>query len=253
MTLKIWGRFDREKACCVHEAAMKGEAMKDKGRPKCAKCSIKDRICRVEGGKGPEFCPTDNYSETIKEAIKEYEKPEIHEFARMASIQESECYINRHIQPYIFHPVKPRVQEICEFAKKMEYHKLGIAFCAGLHPEARALTTILETQDFEVVSVACKAGATPKETIGIKEEEKIRIGQFESMCSPVVQATILNEEETDFNILVGLCVGHDSLFFKYGKAPTTVLIAKDRVLGHNPAAALYTSGTYYARMLRAGF
>lgn len=227
--------------------------MKDKRGPECAKCSVKDRICYIEDGKGPESCPTKNYKETIKEAINEYEKPEIHEFARMASIQESECYSNRHIQPYVSHPAKPRVQEICEFAKKMGYHRLGIAFCDGLQPEARALTGILEAQGFEVVSVICKAGATPKETIGIKEEEKIRIGQFESMCSPIVQATILNQEKTDFNILVGLCVGHDSLFFKYSEAFTTVLIAKDRVLGHNPAAALYTSGTYYARMLRAGF
>ena len=227
--------------------------MKDKESPECAKCSIKDRICRVEDGKGPEFCPTENYSDVIKEASKEYERPEIYEFARMASIQESECYSNRHIRPYLFHPVKPRVQEICEFAEKMGYQKLGIAFCAALHQEARVLTKILEAQGFEIVSVVCKAGATPKETIGIKEEEKIRIGQFESMCSPIVQATILNREKTDFNILVGLCVGHDSIFFKYSEPFTTVLIAKDRVLGHNPAAALYTSGTYYARMLRKGF
>ncbi|MCP4666790.1 MAG: DUF1847 domain-containing protein [Deltaproteobacteria bacterium] len=227
--------------------------MKDKTSPECAKCSLKNRICLVEGGKGPESCPTENYGKTIKEVIKEYDNPEISQFTRMASIQESECYSNRHIQPYVFHPVKPRVQETCEFAGKMGYHKLGIAFCAGLYQEARALTKILEAQDFEVVSTVCKVGATPKETIGIKEEDKIRIGQFESMCSPVVQATILNEEKTDFNILVGLCVGHDSLFFKYSKAFTTVLIAKDRVLGHNPAAALYTSDTYYARMLRTGF
>jgi len=227
--------------------------MKDKESPECAKCSIKDRICLIEDGKGPESCPTKNYREIIKDAVKEYERPEIHEFARMASIQESECYSNRDVQPYVFHPVKPRVQEICEFAEKMGYQKLGIAFCAGLYQEARALTKILEAQGFEVVSVVCKAGATPKETIGIKDEEKIRIGQFESMCSPIVQATILNREKTDFNILVGLCVGHDSIFFKYSKPFTTVLIAKDRVLGHNPAAALYTSGTYYARMLRKGF
>lgn len=69
---------------------------------------------------------------------------------------------------------------------------------------------------------------------------------------PIVQAVILNEEKTDFNILVGLCVGHDSLFFKYSDAFTTVLVAKDRVLGHNPAGALYTSGTYYTRLLRPG-
>lgn len=226
--------------------------MQDKENPQCAKCSVEDKICRVEGGKGPKFCPTENYGEIVKSAVKEYERSEVREFARMASVQEAECYSNRHIQPYVLHPVKPRVQEICEFAKKMGYRKLGIASCSGLHSEAGTLTRILEAQGFEVVSVICKVGRTPKETIGIREEEKVRIGRFEAMCSPIAQASILNEEETDFNILVGLCVGHDSLFFKYSEALTTVLIAKDRVLGHNPAAALYTVGGYYARMLRPG-
>jgi uncharacterized metal-binding protein len=223
--------------------------MEGSGDPACAKCSVKERICTEEGGKGPKFCPTKNRIETIERTLSEYQKPEVREFARMASIQEAECYSNRHIQPFIPHPVKPRVQEICEFAKKMGYRKLGIAFCNGLPSEAQALTRILEAQGFEVVSVACKIGATPKETIGIREEEKVKIGQFETMCSPIVQAVILNEEKTDFNILVGLCVGHDSLFFKYSEAFTTVLIAKDRVLGHNPAAALYTVDGYYARIL----
>jgi uncharacterized metal-binding protein len=193
-----------------------------------------------------------NYTATIEKALTEYEKPEIREFARMASIQEAECYTNRHVKPYVLHPVKPRVQEICEFADKMGYKKLGIAFCAGLYREARALTNILKAQGFEVVSVVCKAGCTPKEAIGLKDSEKIRIGEFEPMCSPIVQATILNGEKTDFNIMVGLCVGHDSLFFKYTDALATVLISKDRVLGHNPAAALYTTGSYYARLLRPG-
>jgi uncharacterized metal-binding protein len=48
-------------------------------------------------------------------------------------------------------------------------------------------------------------------------------------------------------------VGHDSLFLKYSQAYCTVLVAKDRVLGHNPCAVLYTTGSYYARMLRKGF
>jgi len=226
--------------------------MQDKGNPQCAKCSVKDKICRVEGGKGPEFCPTKNYAEIVKSAVAEYERSEVREFARMASIQEAECYSNRDIQPFVRHPAKPRVQEICEFAKKMGYRKLGIAFCGGLSSEAEALTRILEAQGFEVVSVICSVGRTPKETIGIRQEEKIRIGQFEVMCSPIAQARILNEEKTDFNILVGLCVGHDSLFLKYSEALTTVLIVKDRVLGHNPAAALYTVGGYYSRMLRPG-
>ncbi|MGB5923250.1 MAG: DUF1847 domain-containing protein, partial [Syntrophobacteria bacterium] len=98
----------------------------------------------------------------------------------------------------------------------------------------------------------CKAGAKPKETLGLTEEEKVRIGQFESMCNPIAQAYVLNESGAEFNVLVGLCVGHDSLFFKYAKAPTTVLVAKDRVTGHNPAAVLYTTSTYYARLVRPG-
>lgn len=218
----------------------------------CALCTIKDRVCTVEGGSSPDFCPTLNRADTINKAVDEYNRPEIKKFARMASLQEAECYANRDIKPYVLHPVKPRVQEICEFAKKMDYKKLGIAFCAGLYPEARALTNILKAQGFDVVSVVCKTGATSKELIGLKDHEKVMTGQFESMCSPIVQAAILNEEKTDFNILVGLCVGHDSLFFKYSNAFTTVLVAKDRVLGHNPVAALYTSGTYYARLLRPG-
>ena len=222
-------------------------------KSECAKCGIKDKICRSPEGQGPAFCPTLHRKEVVGKANEEYTKPDIFKFAHEASIQEAECYINRDVKPFVPHPTKPRVQEICEFAQKMGYKKLGIAFCGGLHGEALTLTQILEAQGFEVVSVACKAGGTPKEHIGIKDEEKIRIGEFEPMCSPIVQAMILNEEKTDFNILVGLCVGHDSLFLKYSIAYSTVLVAKDRVLSHNPCAALYTTGSYYARMLRKGF
>jgi uncharacterized metal-binding protein len=227
--------------------------MKDQICPECAQCSVKDRICISEGGKGPSSCPTIHYRTAIEKALREYEKPEIREFARLASIQEGECYADRHVRPYVFHPVKPRVQEICEFAHKMGYQKLGVAFCGGLHEEGRIVSDIFKVQGFIVASVMCKCGSVPKETIGVADKEKIRIGEFESMCNPIVQATILNEVKTDFNVLVGLCVGHDSLFFKYSEAYTTVLVAKDRVLGHNPAAALYTSRSYYARLRRPGF
>jgi uncharacterized metal-binding protein len=221
--------------------------------PGCAKCGVKNRICRSPDGEGPPFCPTLYRKEIVEKAYQEYTQPDILKFVREASVQEGECYINRGVKPYVLHPTKPRVQEVCEFAQKMSYKKLGIAFCGGLQKEALSLNQILEVQGFEVISVACKAGGTPKEHIGIREEEKVHIGEFESMCSPIAQAMILNEEGTDFNILVGLCVGHDSLFLKYSKAYCTVLVAKDRVLSHNPCAALYTTGSYYARMLRKGF
>ncbi len=221
----------------------------------CANCRIdrKEKVCLVEGGKGPKFCPTLNRTHAIEEALKEYGKEEVGEFARQASIQEGECYAHRDRKPYVKFPVKPRVQEICEFAKKMGFKKLGIVFCVGMMQEAATLNQILANQGFEVVSVMCKVGRVPKEKIGIKDEEKIQIGEFEPMCNSIAQAKILNEEKTELNILLGLCVGHDSLFFKYADAYTTVLVAKDRVLGHNPIAALYTSGSYYARVMKAGF
>ncbi|KPK21756.1 MAG: metal-binding protein, partial [Dehalococcoidia bacterium SM23_28_1] len=98
----------------------------------------------------------------------------------------------------------------------------------------------------------CKAGGIPKEEIGVKDEEKIIPGTYESMCNPISQAEILNEEGCDFNIAMGLCVGHDSLFLKHANAPTTVFAVKDRLLGHNPLAALYQSRQYYRRLRTAG-
>ena len=82
----------------------------------------------------------------------------------------------------------------------------------------------------------------------LQEEEKIYIGNHESMCNPIGQAMILNDARTDFNIMFCLCVGHDSLFLEYIKGLTTVLAAKDRVTGHNPMAALYTANSYYQKL-----
>ena len=77
------------------------------------------------------------------------------------------------------------------------------------------LTEVLEKHGFEVVGVLGKVGGVPKERIGLQEEEKIYIGNHESMCNPIGQAMILNDARTDFNIMFCLCVGHDSLFLKY--------------------------------------
>jgi uncharacterized metal-binding protein len=40
------------------------------------------------------------------------------------------------------------------------------------------------------------------------------------------------------NVIIGLCVGHDSLFIRHSAAPVTYLVVKDRVHGHNPSAGL---------------
>jgi len=220
---------------------------------RCAKCVVVEKICRMEKGKGPSWCPTKREGSPLKESLKHYNNPKIKEFARMASIQEGVCYAFRDAKPFVMIPTKSRIEELIEFSNRMGYKRLGLAFCGGLTYEASILSEILEKHGFEVISVSCKVGGVPKEKIGIKEEEKIRIGEFESMCNPIAQAKILNQAKTDFNILLGLCLGHDSLFLKFIDGLTTVFAAKDRVTGHNPMAALYTSRSYYQRLMRKEF
>jgi uncharacterized metal-binding protein len=114
--------------------------------------------------------------------------------------------------------------------------------------EAKLARSIFLAGGFEAYTVCCKVGSIAKEKIGLKDEDKIRPGQYEALCSPVGQAALLAKASTQLNVVIGLCVGHDSLFFMHSQAPTTVLVAKDRVLGHNPAACLYTSHSYYQRL-----
>ncbi len=214
---------------------------------KCAACKVPNKVCRKIGGHSPVFCSTVLYGEAIAKAAAEYDKPDIREFARQASVQEAECYIDRDANPPYLYPVKPRIQELIEFSHKMGYKRLGLAFCAGLQQEAAVVSKIFETHGLEVVSVICKVGGVNKEKIDIKPSEQVMIGEYETMCNPIAQAEVLNAAGTDFNILLGLCVGHDSLFIKYSKAMVSVLAVKDRVLGHNPLAAIYTHDSYYQR------
>jgi uncharacterized metal-binding protein len=209
-----------------------------------------DRICQEETGKAPPYCPTVRKANVIEKALEELKKSGVLEFARQASIQEGEGYADREIGFAQAKPLKPRILEIVEFAGKMNYQKLGFVFCVGLRKEAAAVEEFLVSHGFDVVSSVCKLGRVPKEAIGVRDDQKVRIGGFESMCNPIAQALLLNDEKTEFNIMLGLCVGHDSLFMKYAEAPCTVLAVKDRLLGHNPLAAVYTMDSYY-RSLKA--
>jgi uncharacterized metal-binding protein len=212
-------------------------------------CSAEKRLCQSREGSGPKFCPTKNKETEARVALEKYRDPETMRFARAASLQEAECYVRREEDPFILRPTKTRVEETIEFARKMGYRKLGVAFCAGLFTEGRTFVQILEKHGFEVVSVCCKVGAVPKEFLGLAEHEKVKVGKYDTMCNPITQAEILNQAGTEFNILVGLCVGHDSLFLKHSQALVTVLVAKDRVLGHNPVAALYGAKVYFQRLM----
>ena len=217
---------------------------------RCAACGLanQERICMSRDGKNSPHCPTLTQQQVLATANSMYEQPETYKFAQMASIQEADCYAHREQQPYVMQPTKTRIVEIYEFAEKMGYKRLGLAFCIGLAKEAGIVAQILEHHGFEVVSILCKAGRTPKELLGITDRDKIYRNTEEAMCNPIFQAHLLNRSKTELNILLGLCVGHDALFFKHAQAPTTVLAVKDRVTGHNPLAAIYLSDSYYRKV-----
>ena len=207
--------------------------------PECAYCPPTVRACRQgePEERGPGFCPSRVDPETQARARALYDDPETRRISRESALVESEGYCKW-----------CRVEEIVQFAKRMGYRKIGIANCISFEDLAYVLSGVLESHGFEVVSVACKNGSIPKEELGIADAEKVRPGQFEALCNPIAQAELANAHGCELNIVMGLCVGHDSLFFKHAQGLTTVLVTKDRVLGHNPVMALHLADSYYRRI-----
>ena len=89
----------------------------------CANCPLapQEKICLNPEGKGVKGCPTLGKKKLTGQAQKKYQPANVREFARQASIQEGECYAGRDKRPYVMHPTKPRIREICEFSRKMGY------------------------------------------------------------------------------------------------------------------------------------
>ncbi len=204
----------------------------------CMSCGTQN--CYRKEGKFPGFCLTGRLDpEELAEVLDLYrDGSQVSKVARAAAEIEGRYF-----------GTLTRVEEIVAFAKALGARKIGIAACVGLAAEALTFAKILEVKGLESYGVICKVGSVDKSEIGIPEELKVQPGSHEALCNPVMQARLLNKRKTDLNVIIGLCVGHDSLFIKYSKALVTTLITKDRVLGHNPAAALYTSGFYYKRLL----
>ena len=202
----------------------------------CVDCAVKS--CSRMDGKNPVFCLTTHMDEeALAEAMLLYTEDD---WNRQTAISAAEVEAE-------FYCKMTRVEEIMEFARRMGFHRIGIATCVGLLAEARTAARIFRKAGFEVYGVACKVGAQPKTAIGIPEHCQ-KVGK--NMCNPILQAKLLNRAKVDLNVVIGLCVGHDSLFYKYAEALTTTLVTKDRVLGHNPAAALYQAEAYYSRLLK---
>ena len=190
----------------------------------------------------PSFCPTATAEEELLENIKTSYKDDPLVSKMYAASAEIEG---------LYYGKLTRVEEIILFAKKIGVKKLGIATCMGSINEAAVFTKILQAKGVtDYLCVCCKAGSISKEEVGIPEEHKIKPGKFEAACNPFFQAEVLNNAKTDLNVLIGLCVGHDALFSMQSKAPCVPLTVKDRVLQHNPIAAIYGTNSYYKRLLK---
>ncbi|MDO5118184.1 MAG: DUF1847 domain-containing protein [Eggerthellaceae bacterium] len=209
----------------------------------CANCA--SFHCNYQNSDWPDFCmTTNNPQEFFDEALDEYNNDPM---TRKIFQAAAEC-------EGLYYGALTRVEEIALFAQKIGAKKIGIATCVGLRRETQLFSKVLKAKGFDAVcAVVCKVGGIDKAKAGIPEDVKVHPGCHESLCNPIVQAKILNAKKTDLNVIVGLCVGHDTLFIKHSEAPVTYLIVKDRVLAHNPAAALYQSGTYYSRIMEPGF
>lgn len=200
----------------------------------CVDCGTQN--CKYKDRTYPDFCPTTHLDPgDLAWAVERYEEERNHEVMVASAEVEYEGYGRL-----------TRVEEILQFAHKIGAHKIGIANCIGLISEARMFARILRANGFEVYSVICKVAGMPKSSVGIPKECE-SIGA--AMCNPILQARLLNQAGTDLNVVIGLCVGHDSLFYKYSDAYVTTLVAKDRVTGHNPVSVLYTANYYYRKKL----
>lgn len=177
----------------------------------------------------PVNCPMRTNPEIVEEAREEYLIEENNRFFVQSAYMEADAF--GHF---------PRLKETILFCRRMGYTHIGLAFCSALAEEAKVVSKLLREAGMTVESVRCKCGGIRKDTMGIPKEHWVRPeNAFEPICNPIAQAKLLASRGVEFNIVMGLCVGHDSLFLKYSDTMSTVLLVKDRVCGHNPVAAIY--------------
>jgi uncharacterized metal-binding protein len=127
-------------------------------------------------------------------------------------------------------PHLDRVQEIIEYGREAGFKRIGIANCTTFNKEADQLDKILSESGFDVSKVNCKYGKVPF--------DNLVPGYKGISCNPAGQARYLEDEGTELNIMMGLCLGHDLIFNMKSKAPVTPLIVKDRKLKHHTIEGL---------------
>jgi len=131
-------------------------------------------------------------------------------------------------------PRLDRVQEIITYASQAGIETIGIANCVAFNKEADVLERILTAEGFRVAKVNCKYGRVPF--------DELVSGYKGVSCNPAGQAAFLEAQNTELNIMMGLCLGHDMIFNSKSKAPVTPLVVKDRKLKHRTVELFSNAG-----------
>ncbi|MDA8124587.1 MAG: DUF1847 domain-containing protein [Deltaproteobacteria bacterium] len=197
---------------------------KDKNSIMCGSCTKFE--CKINYPEGiPAWCAATSFRAALESTKQEYATPNNLEIYRAAAKVIQSDYGKW-----------TRIKEAIEFAKELKLEKIGLASCVALLSELGLVAKLFTGAGFEVVSSACQIGKVSPEERGVAFDSTDHRGLT---CNPIAQAEICNQAGTQLNFLLGLCLGHDILFTRRSQAPVSTLIVKDRVTGHNPAAALY--------------
>jgi len=145
-----------------------------------------------------------------------------------------------------------RTLEAIRFAKKNGWKKIGIAHCIGYCDEAAAAARLIKDAGLECETiVCCNGGIDLCEYTEIPEKHLDDVEHHYAVgCNPIGQAKYLEKAGTDFNLVFGLCVGHDALFIKYSHVLASVIMVKDRSRYHEPRSGLYEAA--YKHTLKNG-
>ena len=117
----------------------------------CAICGIK--ACKNNGENLAKDCQN-NRKEELKEIESFYQTEENFKISQVAA----ELSIPQGLT---------RIEETMEFARRLGYKKLGLAFCNALSNEAKIIDKIFKYNGFEVESIMCKVGSVSREIVDL--------------------------------------------------------------------------------------
>lgn len=189
----------------------------------CVDCGLNG--CRRPDGQHPAFCPATGFDLEHEQWLGErLADPENRRVVEAAAASAGTAFDNK----------LSRLEETILFARGIGVRKIGIAGCVSLASEVRNAGKALRAAGFEVVGAICKMGTITHADLDLHVGRK----PDSVLCNPIYQAQVLNKEQTDLNVLIGLCAGHDTLFIKHSEALCTVLAVKDFKYDHHSVLAL---------------